>query len=1039
MGTILIGNGSWFTGTPSAPTITFPTSLSTGTVGTAYSVQFVATGTNPKTWSITSGTLPTGMTFSSSGLLSGTPTATSSGSIQFTATNAIGSANTSLSLTVSAGGGSVANGVTALQIGVKGLNYPDPLNPYSSGIYFPPYSGVTWSYTGSLPTGMNFTSDGYLYGTPSTTGQYPITFTTTNGSATNSKNELLTINDRTAASIVNTSLVTGSINAPYVDVLTAYGDAPITWAVSGTLPAGITFNSTTGFLTGFPTASFSGSLTFTATTVSGLTDSKTFTLTISGTNTGTGFTTRPYLFQADAARLVTIRDTATSGTFQTRNADKNGYTVPAPFFSVIAGDLARPRVATTYVNHDFPPVYNQAEAWHYAFAGWVLIQPGTNQDVALGNTYRNQAKTELINFLAANGDGYLYGYAPPGYSGVYIQTTDPSAPPYAASNALGVDPFYVSFHVGCILDLCYDLLSSSERTQAANFLKNFFDSIQRYTANTWPGPDDKFFFTFSNFWASQYKAQSIIPIVTKNILTNTDNSAMLTLLLERQAQYQEQSRLPKHQSVRSMESAWYSPLSISHFEGNLFLDNVYGSNFNTQKQFTFDNVIKHHMLSVNPAINRHMQRGDQPTFYTSKNPPIGSSDWRMLMIASYFAETASLGRQARQFVVDTFSSKPAADPMGVQYSDNGKPSWLDFDGGAFLQFYYRDASFSTEAISNFTTRYHENPLPGSGQTFIRSAGTYAIGGTGRSALVENHWWPVVKSQSSVVHSVAAAGTFLWYQSDDEIVLDPNSFSYTGFLGKVSHGLPYPDWFNLVTLDSESGYLDIGEPPWSAPPTSTYLAKPILGGANTPRYIARVNASGAGVPYYFQSLDLTGYFLNPTKYIRQFVWLDDLQVLVLHDQVNTGLADTKTWRLHVYGAPTIAGSTVTTTTRNGSAVVIRDLTSNGSFASLDLYKYYDPNTEGQLPTRYSPAFALNDSLSVALPIGTRLFETRHHIYRITQPFSGNSLYSCKVISVNGRCTAASQAAIAGGIRVTMTINGATRTVDVFDNGSNPTVA
>jgi Putative Ig domain len=87
-----------------APTITFPTSLSAGTVGTAYTnTQFTATGTDPKTWSITSGTLPTGLTFSSSGLLSGTPTASASGSVTFTATNSIGNANTTLSLTVNSG------------------------------------------------------------------------------------------------------------------------------------------------------------------------------------------------------------------------------------------------------------------------------------------------------------------------------------------------------------------------------------------------------------------------------------------------------------------------------------------------------------------------------------------------------------------------------------------------------------------------------------------------------------------------------------------------------------------------------------------------------------------------------------------------------------------------------------------------------------------------------------------------------------------------------------------------------------------------
>jgi hypothetical protein len=209
--------------------------------------------------------------------------------------------------------------------------------------------------------------------------------------------------------------------------------------------------------------------------------------------------------------------------------------------------------------------------------------------------------------------------------------------------------------------------------------------------------------------------------------------------------------------------------------------------------------------------------------------------------------------------------------------------------------------------------------------------------------------------------------------------------------------------------------------------------------NSDSSINRVNGSAASVPYYFQSLDLTKYFLNATLYTRQFVWLDDLQVLVLHDQVNTALADTKTWRLHVYGLPTIAGSTVTTTTRGGSTLVVRDLTSNGSFASLNLYKYYDPNTEGQTPTRYNSQALINNFLAAYNPIGSRLYETRYPVYRITQPYSGNSLYSCKVLSINNRCTAASQSAITGGIRVTMTINSATRTVDIFNDGSTPTVA
>src|SRR4029078_11204446 len=63
-------------------------SVAPGTLNQAYSQQFTATSVtnlNPRqgspatpTWAVQSGSLPTGVTFSSSGLLSGTPTQTGS-------------------------------------------------------------------------------------------------------------------------------------------------------------------------------------------------------------------------------------------------------------------------------------------------------------------------------------------------------------------------------------------------------------------------------------------------------------------------------------------------------------------------------------------------------------------------------------------------------------------------------------------------------------------------------------------------------------------------------------------------------------------------------------------------------------------------------------------------------------------------------------------------------------------------------------------------------------------------------------------------
>jgi len=73
------------------------TSLSNGKVGTSYSQTLVATGgTTPYTWTLTSGTLPNGLTLNaSSGQITGTPTTTVTNSpLQFTVTDSSAPAQT---------------------------------------------------------------------------------------------------------------------------------------------------------------------------------------------------------------------------------------------------------------------------------------------------------------------------------------------------------------------------------------------------------------------------------------------------------------------------------------------------------------------------------------------------------------------------------------------------------------------------------------------------------------------------------------------------------------------------------------------------------------------------------------------------------------------------------------------------------------------------------------------------------------------------------------------------------------------------------
>jgi hypothetical protein len=99
------------------PSIT-TTSLPIGTVGQAYSVQLSATGgTSPYTWSVSSGSLPAGLSLSPSGLIAGPPT--TAGTPTFTATVSDASSQTAsrnFTLTI----GSVAATACAFYVSPSG-------------------------------------------------------------------------------------------------------------------------------------------------------------------------------------------------------------------------------------------------------------------------------------------------------------------------------------------------------------------------------------------------------------------------------------------------------------------------------------------------------------------------------------------------------------------------------------------------------------------------------------------------------------------------------------------------------------------------------------------------------------------------------------------------------------------------------------------------------------------------------------------------------------------------------------------------------
>lgn len=85
-----------------APTVT-TSSLTAGTVGTAYNATLAASGSTPVQWFIVSGELPTGLTLNqASGAITGTPSVQGAKTFTVQASNVAGDATKELTLTINA-------------------------------------------------------------------------------------------------------------------------------------------------------------------------------------------------------------------------------------------------------------------------------------------------------------------------------------------------------------------------------------------------------------------------------------------------------------------------------------------------------------------------------------------------------------------------------------------------------------------------------------------------------------------------------------------------------------------------------------------------------------------------------------------------------------------------------------------------------------------------------------------------------------------------------------------------------------------------
>lgn len=238
-----------------APTITSPAGAS-GTVGASFNYAIVATPAPIAVYAVT-GTLPLGLSLNAtSGVISGTPSAHGISTVDITAG---GPGGTSLPqpLVINIAPSASVPGITSPGTASGRVGEAFTYMITATNVGTAPYAPSVVLEAINLPPGLaGNPSTGVIQGTPTTVGVTTASLVGTNANGTGASRALtITIDPAaTAPVIVGSNLAFAQVGAPFTYAITVSPAAAATRFEAIGAPAWLSLNTSTGALTGTPTA-----------------------------------------------------------------------------------------------------------------------------------------------------------------------------------------------------------------------------------------------------------------------------------------------------------------------------------------------------------------------------------------------------------------------------------------------------------------------------------------------------------------------------------------------------------------------------------------------------------------------------------------------------------------------------------------------------------------------------------------------------------------------------------------------------------------